>query len=204
MEKKICSACNIEKPVSDFYKTNTNASSYRTQCKNCMNTNSKKHKSENKEKIWQKNQEYLKKNREINKMKCAEYRQKNPETFKNWSKKNQQKRKNYLWNYNQVPINKLKNSMRSRLNEFIKKPEQTSRTSEFLGCDYNFLIEYLEKKFVLGMNWENYGVYGWHIDHIIPLSSAKTEEEILKLFHYTNLQPLWAKDNLKKSDKILT
>jgi hypothetical protein len=53
------------------------------------------------------------------------------------------------------------------------------------------------------MNWENYGQFGWHVDHIIPLSSAKTEEEIYKLSHYTNLQPLWAQDNLKKGNKIL-
>ena len=50
------------------------------------------------------------------------------------------------------------------------------------------------------MNWENRNL--WHVDHIIPLSSAKTEEELVKLCHYTNLQPLWAEDNLKKSNKI--
>lgn len=51
------------------------------------------------------------------------------------------------------------------------------------------------------MNWDNYGK--WHIDHIIPLASAKTEEEMCNLFHYKNLQPLWASDNFRKSDKIL-
>ena len=53
------------------------------------------------------------------------------------------------------------------------------------------------------MSWENYGKDGWHIDHKIPLSSAKTDREIYELCHYTNLQPLWAKDNLKKSNKII-
>ena len=53
------------------------------------------------------------------------------------------------------------------------------------------------------MTWENYGMYGWHIDHKIPLCSANNETELLKLFHYTNLQPLWAEDNLKKNGKIL-
>jgi hypothetical protein len=52
------------------------------------------------------------------------------------------------------------------------------------------------------MCWENYGKYGWHIDHIVPLSSAKTEEEIYKLCHYTNLQPLWSTDNLSKGCKL--
>ena len=53
------------------------------------------------------------------------------------------------------------------------------------------------------MSWDNYGLHGWHIDHIIPISSAKTEEELYKLFYYTNLQPLWAIDNIKKGNKIL-
>ena len=51
------------------------------------------------------------------------------------------------------------------------------------------------------MSWDNYGE--WHIDHIIPLASATTEEGVLKLYHYSNLQPLWAKDNLSKGSKIL-
>ena len=53
------------------------------------------------------------------------------------------------------------------------------------------------------MSWDNYGLYGWHIDHIVPLSNAKTEDDFYKLCHYTNLQPLWSLDNLKKSNKIL-
>jgi len=51
------------------------------------------------------------------------------------------------------------------------------------------------------MSWENYG--DWHIDHIIPISSAKNNDEVYKLNHYTNFQPLWALDNMKKSNKII-
>ena len=53
------------------------------------------------------------------------------------------------------------------------------------------------------MNWSNHSLRGWHIDHIIPLNSGKNDKEIFKLMHYTNLQPLWAEDNLRKKDKIL-
>ena len=72
-----------------------------------------------------------------------------------------------------------------------------------IGCSPQFLKEHLEKQFKDGMNWENYGLYGWHIDHIIPLSSAQNEDDIYKLCHYTNLQPLWAKDNLSKGNRII-
>jgi hypothetical protein len=74
-----------------------------------------------------------------------------------------------------------------------------------LGCSsWDELKNYLEKQFTCGMNWENMGE--WHIDHIIPCSSFDLTniEQQMKCFHYSNLQPLWAKDNLSKSNKILS
>jgi len=103
------------------------------------------------------------------------------------------------------PIFKLKcntrsliyNSFRRGINKTFKK---SKRTEELLGCTLNEFIEYIKSQFSTGMTLENYGT--WHIDHKYPLSKAKTIEEINKLNHYTNLQPLWAKDNRLKSDKI--
>jgi hypothetical protein len=85
----------------------------------------------------------------------------------------------------------------------LKNNSFKGKTIEILGMDINSFKIYIESKFLNGMSWDNYGLNGWHIDHIIPLCSAKTEEEFYKLCHYTNLQPLWAKDNWKKSNKIL-
>jgi hypothetical protein len=79
--------------------------------------------------------------------------------------------------------------------------KKTNKTFDIVGCTPQFLKEYLEKQFVDGMHWGNYGE--WHIDHIIPLSSMKHKDEIHILCHYTNLQPLWAKDNLIKSNKLI-
>lgn len=75
--------------------------------------------------------------------------------------------------------------------------------NSIIGCEWNELKSYIEAKFSKDMTWENYGQFGWHLDHIIPLASAKTEDDLYKLNHYTNLQPLWWRDNLLKSDKIL-
>jgi hypothetical protein len=66
---------------------------------------------------------------------------------------------------------------------------------------------YIESQFTEGMNWDNYGQgknnETWHIDHIIPISLAKTEEEVYKLNHYANLRPMWCSDNIRKSNKIV-
>ena len=98
---------------------------------------------------------------------------------------------------------KIASSARNRILKAIKskKFKKNKRTVFMLGCSLEFLMEHLELKFTAGMTHENHGL--WHVDHIIPLASAKTEEEMYALCHYTNLQPLWAHENLSKGDKIL-
>ena len=102
------------------------------------------------------------------------------------------------------PIFKLANTARTRIVSFLKTHNINKKrsTAQIVGCSPEFLKKYLENKFTSGMTWQNHGRYGWHIDHIVPLASAKTTEEMKKLMHYTNLQPLWAIENLKKKDKI--
>ena len=94
--------------------------------------------------------------------------------------------------------------VRCRLNEFlrIRKITKRNNTINIVGCSPEFLKIHIENQFTEGMSWELLGQH-IHIDHKIPLSSAKTDEEIYQLCHYTNLQPLWAFDNLSKGDKIL-
>lgn len=73
-----------------------------------------------------------------------------------------------------------------------------------MGCSGQELKRYLESKFQPGMSWDNYGVHGWHIDHIVPLSSFNLSdpEDYKKACHYTNLQPMWAIDNIKKGGAL--
>jgi hypothetical protein len=99
---------------------------------------------------------------------------------------------------------KIRKVLRSRLYQAIKYNFKSGSAVRDLGCSIPRFKIYLESKFQEGMSWENWGVYGWHIDHIKPLSKFNLEnrEDFLKVNHYTNLQPLWAEENLKKNDKI--
>jgi len=110
--------------------------------------------------------------------------------------------------------NRLKNSinlklacnLRSRLYLALKNNYKTGSAIRDLGCSIEGLKRHLESQFTEGMSWDNYGRKGWHIDHIKPLSIFNLEDcgEFKKACHYTNLQPLWAKDNLKKGSKFHT
>lgn len=78
---------------------------------------------------------------------------------------------------------------------------KSTSTARILGCTPKELMLIIGGMLKPGMTWENRG-HVWHIDHVIPLSSAKTTDDIIRLWHYTNLQPLWAEDNIRKSNKM--
>jgi predicted transcriptional regulator/Uri superfamily endonuclease len=75
-----------------------------------------------------------------------------------------------------------------------------SKTCQILGCSFEEFKRHIERQFKKGMAWENRSL--WHIDHVIPVSSAKTEEEIILLNHFTNLRPIWAAENFSKGNKM--
>lgn len=151
----------------------------------------------NKIKFKKNNLNYYKKNQEKIIYKTKEYYKKNKKICNERAKIYIQNR---IKNDN---IFKLKNTLRCRIYSIFKykRLNKNNTTKNILGCEFETAKNHLQNKFIDGMNWENHGE--WHIDHIIPLASAKTEDELLKLCHYTNLQPLWALDNLIKGDKIL-
>ena len=93
----------------------------------------------------------------------------------------------------------MKLNVRNLVALHIKNKSMT--TENILGCDWETFEKHIQSKFTEGMSWDNHGRKGWHYDHIIPISSAKNEEELYKLNHYTNFQPLWWLDNILKSNK---
>jgi hypothetical protein len=103
------------------------------------------------------------------------------------------------------PTFRLMYNLRGRFKSFIKLTDfkKSSTTMMLIGCSPSELRSHIEKQFKPGMSWENYGVKGWHLDHIKPLSLAKSMQEIIDgdYMHYTNFQPLWATENISKGKK---
>jgi len=104
-------------------------------------------------------------------------------------------------NYRENTLFRLSLNYRNRTSSAFRLGgyQKGTKTEKMLGIDFNSLNQYLENQFTKGMSWDNYGE--WHIDHIIPLCAANTEEELKLLCHHKNLQPLWAFDNISKNGK---
>jgi hypothetical protein len=100
------------------------------------------------------------------------------------------------------PEVRLRDSLRRRLNNALKNNQKMGSAVSNLGCSIQEFRVYLETKFQSGMTWNNYGKFGWHIDHIKPLSKfdLSNKEQLKEACYYTNLQPLWWQDNLKKGN----
>jgi hypothetical protein len=189
METKVCSKCGITQDILGFRKDVTKKDGLRPDCKLCVKSYEMSRRTNNPTMMKEKLKNFYKDNPE----KRKEYR-------KNYKLRKQEQRKERR---NSDPVFNLINRMRCRIWKYLNILEFTkkNKTFDIVGCSPEFLKEHLETQFTDGMSWDNRSE--WHIDHIIPLSSAKTEDELYKLCHYENLQPLWAEDNLKKSNKII-
>lgn len=153
---------------------------YQTKKEQILTKNKLKY-TQNKNSILAKNKKWKKDNRFRLKQKDQEYKKKK---------------------YQSDPVFCLKIRLRARIANAIRKNgwSKKSKTQSIIGCSWEELKAYLESRFLEKMNWSNRGM--WHIDHIIPLANATTLDEMEKLCHYTNLQPLWGLDNLKKGSRI--
>jgi hypothetical protein len=161
------------------------AKEYRDQNKKTISDLKKEHRKNNKEKIYLRDKKYRENNREKiskNKLKYYYYKTKTDHLFK------------------------FKNSVRGNITTsfkrgynglFIKKYS----TETILGCTIEEFKIYIQAQFKKGMSFNNHGE--WHLDHIIPIAIAQSEEDIIKLNHYTNFQPLWAEENIKKGATIV-
>ena len=214
--KKKCYICNSIKDINEFYKN-------QTRCKSCtkqyaLNNKGKikeyknKYRQDNKELLSEKDKHYYLENKHSIRYKQKNYYSENKETIKETQKlykeSNKENIKIYSNKYHTLRrksdnLFKLKINLRGLIRSSLtnKKFTKKCKTEDILGISFEEFKLYLESKFEYWMNWENKGLYngelnyGWDIDHIVPLYNAKTENEIIKLNHYTNLQPLCSYTN---------
>lgn len=211
----ICKECR--KPISEeYYKTNkekinktVSKKYYENHEQNLLkdrerikrerdkrNNYSKNYYKKNKEKI----KEYQKKHYELNKEK---YKLKS----KKWLDENRERRNHTVNERNKIRkkedvIFKLRCKLKTDIYISLKRKKRSKSVEKIIGLSLEEYKKYIENQFEEWMSWDNWGMNTWHIDHIIPLSSAKTENELYKLWHYTNLRPISATENLKKGDKF--
>jgi hypothetical protein len=189
---KTCARCKQEKELTDFRVDKTASCGYRSYCFSCDKIRTKEagrmRYKNGKRKI------YNKENADVISSKYKKWRLDNLASI---SKKASER-------YNTDPEYKLKHILRVRIQKALKLGCKNTSSKELLGCSISEYKSYLESKFTKGMSWENYGRKGWHIDHIIPCSSFNLLdiEQQKQCFHYTNTQPLWWEDNLKKHNKL--
>lgn len=182
---KKCGTCNVEQELIEFHKAKKAIDGRQSKCKTCCKDYRKQWVEDNPEY----HVEYLKKYQHIYQKK---YFQDNKEYI-------YKRRIDYL---NSSEFARLTQRLRSRTAQAFAAMyyKKNSTTAKLLGTDFKTVYNHIESLFIDDMSWERFKEI--HIDHIIPLCSATTEAELRELCHYTNLQPLWAVDNLIKGSKI--
>jgi hypothetical protein len=175
---KTCRTCRISKPLEDFYDKPSNKDKKTKDCKQCIGLN--------------RSQAYAKHSNKAHIIAKATQ----------WNKTHREKTRAYhckhMAIYRRNPKNKILEAVRKRLKKVLKNNKKGFSISKSIGCTPDQLRQHIESQFKNGMSWANYGM--WHIDHIKPISSFSIEE-LGQANHYTNLQPLWALENLRKGNQ---
>ena len=204
--EKICIKCKVTKDISLFVKT-------KNSCKDCEREYKKNNRKNNLEYIKNKNKEYYVSNKEDILKSSSDYysnnKDKKLEYQKEYASLNKEKISAYKMEYQRNrrktdPVYKLKYVVGRMIRNSLKCKglSKNKKSMDILGCTIEFFKSYIEERFVDDMSWDNYGT-SWDIDHKIPLSTAVTEEQVLELNHYTNLQPLDSHINRNvKRDKV--
>lgn len=225
---KKCCRCKRELDRKMFFNNKSKKDGLSYTCKECSKEYMKEYCQNNREKINKHKKEYWQNNREQRHKYAKEYRQNNKKKIKEHDKEYRNKNKVKRFEYNKLyyqnnhekvieccriySLNrrhndieyKLKWNLRIRLRSAIKNNSKSGSAVRDLGCTIPEVRQYIEKQFKEGMTWDNWSFNGWHIDHIIPLDyfDLTNREQLLKAVHYTNLQPMWAEENLSKGCKL--
>lgn len=211
MDIKKCYRCSEEKDFSFFNKCKHGTHGLHGHCKQCQKIVRHEWYIKNQEKEKEKSKNYSKTT--ISKKQQKNYYNKNRDKIleRNRTRRRTPRARNLAnlarnQKYNNNINFRISVTTRARINKALKRSfaVKSNKSSNLLGCSIEELKIHLESLFTEGMSWLNYGYYGWHIDHIMPCSKFNLlcPKEQRKCFHYTNLQPLWMKDNISKCNKI--
>lgn len=210
---KVCTKCEVAKDVSNFFKNSGRGDGIDYTCKSCKTIVDALYRANNKDRYLKRNKEYYANNCESIKDRVKKYSVSNREEVARKKSEYFQANK-HKWNEYQKerckvdPVYKMKTNIRKIILKALKGQSKSKSTQEIIGCTYQQLREHIESQFESWMTWGNKGLYngdfnyGWDIDHIVPLCTAKSPEDVVSLNHYTNLRPLCSHVNRNiKRDK---
>lgn len=227
---KKCAHCGEEKDISKFGSNKRMKDGLNYYCKECQNRMNRESRSRNRE-LWLEGKRiYREKNARSLAKKQLIYYHKNKESISIRRKTQMHKyrdrieayrikyykenRKGIIKQTSEYKKNRCKHDVGFRLRRLLSdriqhalrfnKVTKSQKTIELLGCTIGFYMEYLEQRFFPGMTWDNYGLRGWHIDHIRPCASFDLTDpkQQRECFNYKNTQPLWAHENYLKGAKV--
>jgi hypothetical protein len=192
---KTCIKCKVEKELKDFSKNKASKDGCHKYCKECDKKRAKIYRKNNRARIQKQRLEYRQENREKLSKLSQEYYQQNKEA-----------RREYKLHYERDrranhPTYRLKKNLARRISSALDGTTKSASTIKLLGCTPDQFRKHLESKFTEGMAWNQRGL--WVIDHVLPCAAFDLTKKKHQryCFHWSNLQPLWSLDNLKKSDK---
>ena len=217
---KVCSKCSVEKHVDEFYLNSNLFMGVHSECILCTKDKVSKWAKDNPDKMSVNGKKYRESHKTEEQLRSRKYRENNKEERRlyklTWRQYNKERINEKDRNRRKTdPLFRIKGITRCLFKDaFLRAcegnfPKKSKRSEEVLCCSFSDFMGKLESQFLDWMSWENQGVClndsykcSWHIDHIIPVSYAKTEEDIYLLNHWSNLQPLCGKENMEKNSKI--
>lgn len=221
----ICSNCKKQKIENEFHRRNNIKRGFSYYCKECSGNKRKARYESNKSAELARQKQYVEAHRKEKAAYLKQWACENKSRLKQYKQKYYQENKEKLaankidyYQNNKLTIKsrhqtrmrqdlnyRLAVNLRKRIGVAIRSHQKTGSAIDDLGCTVEFFRCYIEQQFQPKMSWDNWNLYGWHLDHIIPLSSfdLTDRDQFLKACHYTNYQPLWASDNYKKGSKPL-
>jgi hypothetical protein len=192
---KTCTSCQVQKNIDDFNRDKSRKDGLQNRCKECKRATDRKYVSEHKEQNKKRSREWRSSNKVQAQENIKKWISSHPNEYREIQKRSWRKQ------YNK---NKLKKLVSGYIKQALHNPATSKKIFAKLGYTPEQLKQHLESLFLEGMNWDNYGSE-WHIDHIIPQSwlpyTSLEDDNFMKCWSLSNLQPLWAKDNISKQNR---